>query len=105
MDARIDMLVDALDDGLDRGAIDTILGSGIIVARSRTGEGMGLPSFAIGEGARAQLVDVIGVLTERPQVERAHWPIPRKWPLKARRLAEQQRLRRCLHDVQKRNWI
>lgn len=105
-DARIDMLVDAAmsGEGLDRGAIDTILRSrGLLLPDQEPVKGMGF-SFLHGddEAARAQLVDVIGVLTERPQVERALAAASALAFESEAAFAEQQRLRRCLHDVQKR---
>jgi DNA primase len=111
-DARIDMLVDAamsgaISQGLDHGAIDTILRSrGLLLPDQEPVKGMGF-SFLHGddEAARAQLVDVIGVLTERPQVERALAAASALAFESEAAFAEQQRLRRCLHDVQKGNWI
>ncbi len=54
------------------------------------------------EAARAQLVDVIGILTERPQIERALSAASAQADRSEAAFAEQQRLRRCLQDVQKR---
>jgi DNA primase len=109
-DARIDMLVDAAmsgaisQGGLDRAAIDTILRNrGLMLPSQEPVKGMGFTFLQDDdEAARAQLVDVIGVLTERPQVERALAAASAQADRSEAAFAEQQRLRICLHDVQKR---
>jgi DNA primase len=55
-----------------------------------------------GGSAMAQLVDVIAVLTERPQVERALAEASAQAAFSEAAFAEQQRLRMRLNDVQKR---
>ena len=54
------------------------------------------------EAAQAQLVDVIGILTERPQIEQALIAATANALESDAAYAEQQRLRVCLRDVEKR---
>lgn len=104
-DARIDSLIDAaMGGGLDTDGIDTILrNQGFMPSAQEPLKGMGF-TFLQGDddAARAQLVDVIAILTERPQVERALAAASAQAFENEAAFAEQQRLRLCLHDVQKR---
>jgi DNA primase len=109
-DARIDLLVDAAmaceisGGGLDPDAMETILRSrGFMPPAQEPVKGMGF-TFLQGddEAARAQLVDVIGILTERPQIEQALAAASVQADQNDAAWAEQQRLRVCLQDVQKR---
>lgn len=110
-DARIDALIDAAmsGEGLEPERIATIFAErGWLPPRQEPIKGMGFiflqDDAAVHEGgsAMAQLVDVIAVLTERPQVERALAEASAQ-PLDTDAAwAEQQRLRMRLNDVQKR---
>jgi DNA primase len=105
-DRRIDLLVDTAmsRQGLDPDTIVTILRDrGFMPPVQEPVKGMGF-TFLHGddEAARAQLVDVIGILTERPQIERALAAASAQADRSEAAFAEQQRLRVCLQDVQKR---
>ncbi|MDE1915971.1 MAG: DNA primase [Sphingomonadales bacterium] len=109
-DPRIDLLVDAAMDGeflrqgLDPEAMETILRSrGFMPPAQEPVKGMGF-TFLHGddEAAHAQLVDVIGILTERPLVEAALALASVGAELSDAAWQEQQRLLQQLNDVQKR---
>jgi DNA primase len=113
-DARIDALIDAAmsGEGLEPEQIATIFAErGWLPPRQEPIKGMGFiflqDDAAVQEGgsAMAQLVDVIAVLTERPQVERALAEASAQAAFSEAAFAEQQRLRMRLNDVQKGNWI
>ena len=103
---RIDLLVDAAmsRQGLDHDIIATILGNqGFMLPAQEPVKGMGF-TFLLDddEAAQAQLVDVIGILTERPQIEQALIAATANALESDAAYAEQQRLRVCLRDVEKR---
>ena len=105
-DARCDALLDALDDDapLESAVIATILArKGFTPPDMTPRPGMGF-SFLCesGEGARAQLADVLCVLAEKPMVEAALAQTRENGEVTEESWAEQQRLLARLRDLEKR---